>query len=173
MDDLVWRRFDCFIGLFGDLGNFLRKLFNISLGGADELSGYGFGVATTFALSFALLERAHIRVDALIAVLPKRLHVAINFLGLWLLIGFAFILTAMVWSMVADTLTHGSRSITPMRVPLMIPQLPWLFGWVFFVFTGMLITLVSLQRLWRRDRDGVQALIGVKSIDEQIEDESV
>ena len=92
--------------------------------GADELSGYGFGVATTFALSFALLERAHIRVDAVIAVLPKRLHVAINFLGLWLLIGFAFILTAMVWSMVADTLTHGSRSITPMRVPLMIPQLP-------------------------------------------------
>ena len=60
-----------------------------------------------------------------------------------------------------------------MRVPLMIPQLPWLFGWVFFVFTGMLITLVSLQRLWRRDRDGVQALIGVKSIDEQIKDESV
>ena len=48
---------------------FLRKLFNISLGGADELSGYAFGVATTFALSFALLERAHIRVDALIAVL--------------------------------------------------------------------------------------------------------
>ena len=97
----------------------------------------------------------------------------IRTLRLWLLIGFAFILTAMVWSMVADTLTHGSRSITPMRVPLMIPQLPWLFGWVFFVFTGMLITLVSLQRLWRRDRDGVQALIGVKSIDEQIEDESV
>ena len=173
MDDLVWRRFDCFIGLFGDLGNFLRKLFNISLSGADELSGYGFGVATTFALSFALLERAHIRVDAVIAVLPKRLHVAINFLGLWLLIGFAFILTAMVWSMVADTLTHGSRSITSIRGPLMIPQLPWLFGWLFFVFTGMLITLVALQRLWRRDRDGVQALIGVKSIDEQIKDESV
>jgi hypothetical protein len=37
----------------------------------------------------------------------------------------------------------------------------------------MLITLVSLQRLWRRDRDGVQALIGVKSIDEQVKDESV
>ncbi|MEM7296313.1 MAG: TRAP transporter small permease subunit, partial [Pseudomonadota bacterium] len=31
---------------------FGRKLFNYSIGGADELSGYAFAVATTFGLAF-------------------------------------------------------------------------------------------------------------------------
>jgi TRAP-type C4-dicarboxylate transport system permease small subunit len=152
---------------------FLRKLFNVSIGGADEISGYAFGVATAFALSFALFERAHIRVDALLGVIPKPLHALVNFLGLALLIGFAGVVVAMVWYMVADTLEYGSRSITPMRVPLAIPQIPWLIGWVFFVLSGCLIAVVALKRLIARDTVGVQQLIGVKSIDEQIEDESV
>ena len=151
----------------------LRKLFNVSLGGADEISGYAFGVATAFALSFALFERAHIRVDALMGVIPRGLHGVLNLFGLALLIGFALIVTVMVWSMVGDTVAHGSRSITPMRVPLALPQIPWLIGWMLFVATGVLIGLVAVKRMFKGDQAGVQDLIGVKSIDEQIEDESV
>ncbi len=151
----------------------LRKIFNVSLGGADEISGYAFGVATAFALSFALFERAHIRVDALMGVIPHKLHPLVNLLGLALLIGFALVVVTMVWSMVADTIEHGSRSITPMRVPLAIPQIPWLIGWILFVATGMLLVLVAVKRLFAGDHAGVQDLIGVKSIDEQIKDESV
>ncbi|WP_293574208.1 TRAP transporter small permease subunit [Phaeobacter sp.] len=152
---------------------FLRKLFNVSLGGADELSGYAFGVATSLALSFALFERAHIRVDALLGTIPKRLHPYINLLGLLLLSGFALVVVVMVWSMVGDTLENGSRSITPMRVPLAIPQIPWLFGWIFFVFSGALIAIMAIRQHLRGDEAGVQNLIGVKSLDEQIEDEAV
>lgn len=152
---------------------FLRKLFNISLGGADEISGYAFGVATALALSFALFERAHIRVDALLGAIPKVLHPYINLLGLLLLTGFALVIVVMVWGMVGDTLDNGSRSITPMRVPLAIPQIPWLLGWMFFVFSGVLIALVAIRQHFRGDEAGVQNLIGVKSLDEQIEDETV
>lgn len=152
---------------------FLRKIFNVSLGGADELSGYAFGVATALALSYALFERAHIRVDALMNVFPKALRAPINFFGHVLLVGFALVVVSMVWTMVADTLQYGSRSITPMRVPLAIPQIPWMLGWAFFVFSGVLIALVALQRYLRRDEAGVQDLIGIKSLDEQIEDETV
>ena len=151
----------------------LRKLFNVSLGGADEISGYAFGIATAFALSYSLFERAHIRVDALMGVIPKRLHPWINFLGLFLLVSFGLIVTVMIWNMVGDTLKHGSRSITPMRVPLAWPQLPWLFGWILFVFSGVTLCLVALKRYFAGDQAGVQDLIGIKSIDEQIEDESV
>jgi len=151
----------------------LRKAFNISLGGADEISGYAFGVATSFALSFALFERAHIRVDALMGVIPRKLHPVINFLGLALLVGFALVVTTMVWGMVGDTLQHGSRSITPMRVPLAYPQIPWLFGWLLFVISGVLLGLVAVKRYFAGDTAGVQDLIGVKPIDEQIQDESV
>ena len=152
---------------------FLRKVFNVSLGGADEISGYAFGVATTLALSFALFERAHIRVDALLGAIPKVLHPLINLMGLLLLTGFALVVVVMVWSMVGDTLENGSRSITPMRVPLAIPQIPWLLGWMFFVFSGALIAVVAVRQYLRNDEAGLQNLIGVKSLDEQIEDETV
>ena len=152
---------------------FLRRFFNISLGGADEISGYAFGVATSLALSYALFERAHIRVDALLGTFPKGLRPIINFFGLVMLISFAFVIVVMVWSLVGDTLQNGSRSITPMRVPLAIPQIPWLIGWMFFVFSGVLIGAVVIQRYFRGDETGVQELIGVKSLDEQIQDETV
>ncbi|MEM1364864.1 MAG: TRAP transporter small permease [Pseudomonadota bacterium] len=151
----------------------LRKVFNVSLGGADEISGYAFGIATALSFSFALFERAHIRVDALVGKFPNSLLIPVNLLGLILLVGFASAVVTMIWSMVMDTLEFGSRSITPMRVPLAIPQIPWMLGWMFFVFSGCLIALVAVQRWWRRDEDGVQNLIGVKSLDEQIEDETV
>ncbi|WP_419912397.1 TRAP transporter small permease subunit [Hoeflea sp.] len=151
----------------------LRKLVNVSIGGADELSGYAFGVATTLGFSFALFERAHIRVDALFPFFPKWLRTFCNFLGLVLLVGFAAVVTTMAWSLVADTLNHGSRSITPLRTPLAIPQIPWLFGWLFFVFCGVLLGLVALMRLIRGDAAGANLLIGVKSVEEQIEDEAV
>ncbi len=151
----------------------LRKFLNISLGGADEISGYAFGVATSLALSYALFERAHIRVDALLGKFPQGLRPLINLFGLIMLIGFAMVVVVMVWSMVSDTLDNGSRSITPMRVPLAIPQIPWLIGWMFFVFSGALIGLVAIKRYFAGDEAGVQELIGVKSLDEQIQDETV
>lgn len=152
---------------------FLRKVFNVSIGGADEISGYAFGVATALALSYALFERAHIRVDALLGVFPKSLHGVINLFGMLMLIGFASVVVYNVWSLVGDTLNNGSRSITPMRVPLALPQIPWLLGWMFFVFSGVLISLVAVKRMIQGDVAGTQDLIGVKSLDEQIEDETV
>jgi TRAP-type C4-dicarboxylate transport system permease small subunit len=152
---------------------FLRKFFNFSIGGADEISGYAFGVATALALSHALFERAHIRVDALLGVFPKMMHSMINLFGMVMLIGFASVVVYNVWSMVGDSLENGSRSITPMRVPLALPQIPWLLGWMFFVFSGALIGLVAIKRMISGDIAGTQDLIGVKSLDEQIEDETV
>ncbi len=151
----------------------LRMIFNISIGGADELSGYAFGVATTFGFAYALHERAHIRVDVLFNLLPNKLQIGVNFFGLLLLIGFAVIVSFMAWDMVSSTLTYGSRSITPMRTPLAIPQLPWFFGWLFFVITGVIVSLAAISRLLKGDVKGVNELIGIKSIDQQIEDEVI
>ncbi|MEM9105404.1 MAG: TRAP transporter small permease subunit [Pseudomonadota bacterium] len=172
---LVWIGGILIIGsaLMVTLEVILRKLFNVSLGGADELSGYAFGVATTLGLSFALFERAHIRVDALFPFFPRWLRIASNYLGLVLLIGFAAVIASMAWSLVGDTLSHGSRSITPLRTPLALPQIPWLFGWLFFVFCGALVGLVALKRQVSGDAAGADRLIGVKSVEEQIEDEAV
>lgn len=152
---------------------FLRKFFNTSLAGADEISGYAFGVATTFGLAYALFERAHIRVDALFIQLPRALRIVLNFFGLALLIGFAGVIAYMAWGLVADTLQFGSRSITPMRTPLAIPQIPWLFGWMFFVACGALLFVGSLWATFTGQAAAAERLIGPKTLDEQIEDETV
>lgn len=149
----------------------LRKLFNYSIGGADELSGYAFAVATTLGFSYALFERAHIRVDALLVLLPRPVRIALSFFGLALLIGLAAVIGWQVWGLVGDTLQHGSRSITPMRTPLAIPQIPWLFGWGFFVLCGIVLFIAALVTLLRGDAAETERMIGVKTLDEQIEDE--
>ncbi len=151
---------------------FTRKFLNVSLGGADELSGYAFGVATTLAFAYALFERAHIRVDALYNLFPKSLRVLLSLIGLSLLVGFGVVSGWMAYGLVADSLQHGSRSITPMRVPLAIPQIPWLLGWLFFVLSGVLLVMAALKRLIANDLDGADRLIGTKSVEEQIDDET-
>ncbi len=150
----------------------VRKLFNTSIAGADEISGYAFGVATSLGMAFALFERAHIRVDALFLVLPRGFRIFLNFFGLALLIGFAGVVTWMAWGLVADTLQHGSRSITPMRTPLAIPQLPWLAGWIFFVVCGALLFFGTLFLTLTGYAAEGERRIGVKTLDEQIKDET-
>ena len=49
----------------------IRKLFNLSIGGADELSGYALGIASAWAFAYGLLERAHVRIDSLYVTLPR------------------------------------------------------------------------------------------------------
>ncbi|WP_036554542.1 TRAP transporter small permease subunit [Nisaea denitrificans] len=150
----------------------LRKFFNTSIAGADEISGYAFGVATSLGLAFALFERAHIRIDALFLILPRSLRMFLNFFGLALLIGFAGIVTWMAWGLVADTLQHGSRSITPMRTPLAIPQIPWLAGWIYFVACGLLLFFGMLFTTLTGGMAEAERRIGVKTLDEQIKDET-
>src|SRR2546423_14884761 len=48
----------------------LRKLFDTSIGGADELAGYALAIGAAWSLAAALLERAHIRVDSLYVLFP-------------------------------------------------------------------------------------------------------
>jgi TRAP-type C4-dicarboxylate transport system permease small subunit len=149
-----------------------RKFLNVTLGGADELSGYAFCMATALALSYALFERAHIRVDFLYRMFPDWLRRFADVLGLLMLLGFAVIATMMIFYLVADTYKFGSRSITPLRTPLIYPQVVWLFGWAFFCFTCLLLAVATLQRIVVGDGPGAAQIAGVKSLDEQISDEA-
>ena len=67
---------------------FSRKLFSVTLAGSDEISGYIFGVSTSFALAFTLIERANIRVDALYSRFPSWLRRFGDFIALIMLISF-------------------------------------------------------------------------------------
>ena len=59
-----------------------RKLFNVSLQGADELGGYALAVGSTIAFSLALMGRNHIRVDVFHEKFPRGLQAALNWLSI-------------------------------------------------------------------------------------------
>lgn len=149
-----------------------RRLFNVTLGGADEFTGYCFAVGTSLSLSFALFERAHIRIDALYGFAGPRLKAAADLLGMVLLTAFTGLIAWMAWGLVADTLAYNSRSITPLKVPLAIPQIPWLIGWLFAVVSGVVLLIGAIARLKRQGAAASGELIGIKSTAEAIEDET-
>jgi TRAP-type C4-dicarboxylate transport system permease small subunit len=151
---------------------FARKFFNISMAGSDELSGYAFGISTMLALSYTLLHRGNIRVDAFYHNFPKGVRAVADLLGLALLVSFIAMIAYLGGNMFLDSVHHNSHSITPMRTPLAIPQGAWLFGLIFCVITGVLIFAAALLAVFRRDWSTVQRLAGIKSVDEQIQEET-
>lgn len=150
----------------------LRKLFNVSMAGSDELSGYAFGIATTFSLTYALLHRSNIRVDALYQHLPTWLRATLDILGHVLLVTFIAYVTWRGFLMVVDTWDNQSRSISPLRTPLAIPQTLWIAGLLLSVLTGTVMTVSALISFFKRDWATIQQTIGIKSLDEQIEEEA-
>ena len=139
-----------------------RKLLNLSLGGADEISGYVFGAATAMSMAYALLERAHIRIDILHRFLPQSLRLAADMAGLLLLFGFIAVVCWMAGGFYWDTLNHGSRSITPLRVPLAVPQTFWFAGWLLAACVCLLLLGVSLSLIARGKYRAASELAGVR-----------
>ena len=150
----------------------LRKFFGVSMAGSDELTGYAFGIATSLSLTYALLHRSNIRIDALYQHLPRWLRGILDIVGTVFLVTFVAYVAWRASLLVADTISNQSQSITPLRVPLAIPQTPWLIGLWLFVVTGVILTISSLISLLKRDWAKLQALVGIKSLDEVIEEES-
>ena len=147
----------------------LRKFLSVTLGGADEISGYLFAIATVWAFSYAALHRVNVRIDALYTHFPRPLRAALDLLGLALLTGFVLLLTWRATLLFTDTVENWSRSITPLQTPLAIPQSLWLAGLLLFSFTLVLIMTASVVAIFRGDIAKMQRLIGVRTVSEEVE----
>ncbi|MDB5558485.1 MAG: transporter small permease [Enterovirga sp.] len=149
----------------------LRKFATLTVGGADELSGYAFAVGTSWALAFTLLRRANVRVDALYARLPERVAAMLDLLSLLSLLVFVGYLTWRASLVLQDSLLFSARATTPLATPLWIPQSLWLVGFGLFLFTILpLIATVALA-LVRGDRVTVRRLAGARTLEEEAVEE--
>lgn len=146
----------------------LRKLFNASIGGADELAGYALAIGTAWSLAAALLERAHIRIDSLYVLLPNRLRLALDFAGLALFIAFFGLIAWHGSIMVMQSWTSGSRSQSALQTPTVIPQSIWILGLAVFVVIGALLFLHALILLRRGRVAEATGAIGTRSAEEEV-----
>lgn len=150
---------------------FLRKVFVVSIGGADELAGYALAIGTAWALAATLLERGHIRIDSLYMLLPAPVRILSDFVGLVLLVGFFALILRHGIGVFEQSWTSASRSQSALETPLVIPQAIWLAGLAMFVLVGLALFLAALAQLVRGDRAGVAALIGTRSAAEDVAEE--
>lgn len=149
----------------------LRKGFVVSIGGADELSGYAFAISTSWALAFALIERAHIRVDALYVRLPTRLCAILDIVALATLGLFAVALADRGIDVLATSLRFGSTATTPLQTPLWLPQGLWVGGLVLFVVVDVLLLVRALVALGLGDLATVGRIAGIGGHEDEVDRE--
>lgn len=150
----------------------IRKLFSLSVGGADELSGYAFAIGVAWAFPFALLRRANVRIDALYQHMPARLAALLDLVALIALAVFVTVLTRYAWEVAAGSWKLGALSNSQLKAPLWIPQGLWFLGLMLFFATVALLTLRTALALLSGDLATVRKLAGARSIEEEAADEA-
>jgi TRAP-type C4-dicarboxylate transport system permease small subunit len=113
-----------------------RKLFNVSLQGADELGGYALAVGSTIAFSLALMGRAHIRVDVFHEKFSPRMQAVLNWISIVSLALFGLFIAWVAFKVLGDTMQYRSTAQTPWATPLIIPQGVWYAGLAVFALVA-------------------------------------
>jgi TRAP-type C4-dicarboxylate transport system permease small subunit len=149
----------------------LRYTISKTLGGADELSGYALAIASAWGFSAALLTRSHIRIDTLYVRVRSRVRAILDLLSLVIFAGFITLITWHAWGVVRQSWVSGSRSLSELETPVVIPQLLWFAGLVFFVMVALLLLTRSLYALATGDLAKLFELIGSKSAVAEAEEE--
>jgi TRAP-type C4-dicarboxylate transport system permease small subunit len=149
-----------------------RKIFGLTLSGSDEVTGYVFAAATTWAYSFCLLNRSNIRIDALYNTLPLKPRGVLDMVGLVLLAYYVYLLTTSSWQMFVENVEYNSSAQTTLATPLWIPQLFWLSGLGFFFICLVFLVLYGLYAVFKSDWETVSRIAGIKTVEEEISEET-
>jgi TRAP-type C4-dicarboxylate transport system permease small subunit len=149
----------------------LRKFFEASIGGADELAGYALALGTAWSLGATLLDRAHIRIDSLYVLFPRWLRLALDFAGIALLLAFFGLIARHSWSMAQQSWLSSSRSQSALATPTVIPQSIWLAGLAVFLLIGVALLVQAVLLIARGKAADAATAISTRSAMEEVEDE--
>lgn len=149
----------------------LRKFFQMSIGGADEIAGYGLALGTSWGLGATLLDRAHIRIDSLYVVFPRWLRLTLDLVGLALFLGFFGLVALRGWDVVEQSWISSSRSHTALETPTVIPQFLWVAGFAILLAAGILLIVQAVLLMARGEYGAATRVISTRSAAEEVEDE--
>lgn len=147
-----------------------RRFFGVSMGGADELSGYAFAISVTWAFAFTVLERANVRIDVLYQYLPTRLKAFLDWLSLVALGVFAVYLSYYGSFVALTSWDQNSAANTPLATPLWIPQMMWAIGLAWFVAVLALMLVRTSAALVTGDLALIQTIAGMKTAAEEADE---
>ena len=148
-----------------------RKLFNVSLQGADELGGYALAVGSTISFSLALMGRNHIRVDVFHEKFPRGLQAAMNWLSIITLALLGVFIAWVAFKVIGDTRQYGSTAQTPWATPLIWPQSVWFAGLVIFALVACGFAVRATRLLLSGQIDTLNHDFHPKSAKEELKEE--
>jgi TRAP-type mannitol/chloroaromatic compound transport system permease small subunit len=145
----------------------VRRFFLISLNAGSEISSYVLGIVASWGLSYTLLLRGHVRVDALVRHFPERIR---SWIDLFALLGLAVVAVLLLIQATVTFLASWSlnaHSMTPLQVPIWIPQGLWVLGLAFFVLVLAVLTVLSTMALLKGDDRTSRQLIGIQGVEDE------
>jgi TRAP-type C4-dicarboxylate transport system permease small subunit len=153
---------------------FLRYAFALTVGGADDLSGYALAIASAWGFSAALLTRSHIRIDTVyVRVRSRAARAALDVLSLLAFTLFAALVAWHGWGVFHQSYVSDSHSQSAIEMPLVLPQGLWFAGLAFFVVVALLLLARAIHAWLRGNLDELFRVIGSKSAVEEAKEEVV
>lgn len=146
-----------------------RNLFKLALFESYELTGYGIALATAFGLSWALVTKAHIRIEVLYNMLGIKPRAYLDICALAVLSVVAAVLVYYGALVVLDNWELDARSNSTLHVPLAIPQGLWLLGLAWFAVCAAVLLVVAVNAVVRGRHREVQEMFGIATVSEEVE----
>jgi len=142
----------------------LRYAFSLTVGGADELSGFALAIASAWGFSLALLGRSHIRIDTVyVRVRRRRIRAMLDLLSLASFALFIGLVAWHGWGVLQQSYVSSSRSQSAIETPLVLPQGLWFAGLAFCVAVAVFLLARSLVAFLKGDLATLFEAIGSKS----------
>jgi TRAP-type C4-dicarboxylate transport system permease small subunit len=149
----------------------MRKVFNRSLQGVDELGGYILALAGATSFAVALAARAHIRIDLLHDRLPLLLRVILNIVAQLAIVVCAIALLRMAWFAYDESSALGATAQTPWATPLKYPQALWVAALLPFLIVSVVEVVRMLALLVRGDTRTIDRAYGPRTAQDELEEE--
>ncbi len=159
------------LSIFVSLETLIRKLFNFSFQGADELGGYVLALGGTLSFTVALLERGHIRIDLIHERLPSIWQAVLNWLSAFLLAVFGVFLAKYCLLVIKDTVEYGSVAPTAWATPMVYPQTAWFVCIVLFACTAVWLAVKATGALITGNFDVLNRDFQPKGAMEELDEE--
>ena len=149
----------------------MRKVFNKSLQGVDELGGYVLAIGAGLAFAITLLSRAHIRIDVVHDILPRPVRIAMNCLAIPSLAACAFAVLTLAGIALQDTIQYSATAQTPWATPLKYPQSLWVGALAVFAICAAYETVTLFGLIARGRFDEIDRSYGPRGTKDELADE--
>lgn len=147
-----------------------RKVIHIPFSVGTELSSYALAVAASWSFAYALLNRAHVRIDVVRNWTSPGVRFALDVLALGSLAAVALVLAWFAWDTVETSWSLGARENTSLGTPLVVPQGLWFSGLVWFALVCVEQLALVARALLRGDRAAAAAIVTTPDVVDEIEE---